>query len=331
MHASSAARLEQSVRKTLDDLRVPGRIDGAANALQLLRNWLIESNNGKWLLIIDNVDDAQYLLDYPSANRQQRVTAQQALHQECILDYLPSSSHGSILVTSRTTDAALKIVERKSVIAAQPMGVEHAVELLDKKLDCEHTHDEALELTKALDFMPLAINQAAAYIGHMSPRCSVSDYLRMLEKSDKSKLSLLDLNDGDLRRDREATNSIISTWQISFEHIHAIRPSASDLLSLMSFFDRQSIPESVLRRAPALLVCDQKRPTKKWASLRRTLRRFKHEDAAPDQVLENVLETAARGFDLDMKLLRSYSFIFAATTETFTMHILVQLSTRKWL
>ena len=62
--------------------------------------------------------------------------------------------------------------------------------------------DEALELTKALDHMPLAINQAAAYISQEWPLCSVQQYLEKLSESEKSKLSLLDLNEGDLRRDK---------------------------------------------------------------------------------------------------------------------------------
>jgi hypothetical protein len=62
IHAASATRLEQSVSKTLDDLKVPGRRDPAANPFQLLRNWLLDGRNGKWLLILDNVDDARYLL-----------------------------------------------------------------------------------------------------------------------------------------------------------------------------------------------------------------------------------------------------------------------------
>jgi tetratricopeptide (TPR) repeat protein len=322
IHASSAARLEQSVRTNLDDLKVSGRADQGANVFQLLRGWLQDSKNGKWLLILDNVDDARYLLKSSSSSKQQK---------ERILDYFPASSHGSVLLTSRTRDAALKVVERSSIISVEQMGAEHAVELMRKKLDCDHTHDEALQLTKALDYMPLAINQAAAYISHMSPRCSVGDYLRALKESDESKLSLLDLNDGDLRRDREATNSIISTWQISFEHIRAVRPSASNLLSLMSFFDRQAIPESALRGAPAPRVHDRKRPKKKWSSLLRILRTSRHEHAASGQVLEDVPETSTRGFDLDVILLRSYSFISSATPETFPMHSLVQLSTRTWL
>lgn len=331
LHASSAARLQQSIRKTLDDLKVPGRTEHAANVYQLLRSWLQNSRHGKWLLILDNVDDAQYLLEHPPEFQQGTDAAPNATHQDRIPDYLPTSTYGSILLTSRTTEAASKIVERKSIIVVEPMGAEHAVELLEKKLDCEHTSEEALELATTLDFMPLAINQAAAYISRMKPRISVSQYLRMLKESDKSKLSLLNINNGDLRRDGEAKNSIIPTWQISFDHIRTVRPSASDLLSLMSFFDRQSIPESVLRRNPVPLVTDQEQPLKKRSRLLRTLRKFQHKRTTSSQIPQGIPETALQDFELDIEMLRSYSLITAAGTNTFTMHNLVQFVTRKWL
>ena len=38
----------------------------------------------------------------------------------------------------------------------------------------------------------------------------------------------------------------MATWQISFEHIRQERPSAAQLLSLMSLFDRQGIPYHLL-------------------------------------------------------------------------------------
>lgn len=66
-------------------------------------------------------------------------------------------------------------------------------------------------------------------------------------RRDRSKKSVLDEAEKDLRRDREARNSIILTWQISFDHIHRARPSAAKLLSLMSLCDRQAIPESLVR------------------------------------------------------------------------------------
>jgi hypothetical protein len=51
---------------------------------------------------------------------------------------------------------------------------------------------------------------------------------------------------GETRRDGTASNSIMATWQISFEHIRKERSSAARLPSLMSLFDRQGIPEYLL-------------------------------------------------------------------------------------
>ena len=259
IHASSAKRFEHGVRKNLDLLKVPGRADPAANVFQLLREWLQDSKNGEWLLILDNVDNAQYLLEPPSNFRQEIYAAQHAPYQERILDYLPVTSHGSLLLTSRTREAALKVVTRLSVIAVAPMDMEQALKLLRGKLDREHPARNLDELVHALRFMPLAISQAAAYISNVSPRCSVSQYLMMLGESDRSKLSLLDYNDGDLRRDSEATNSIVSTWYISFERIRALSTSTSDLLSLLSFFDESCIPVSFFRRLAARMLADQER------------------------------------------------------------------------
>jgi tetratricopeptide (TPR) repeat protein len=330
VHASNAGRLEQSVRQTLEDLKVPGRADGAANVFQLLRNWLLDSKNGKWLLILDNVDDARYLVEPPSGSGHQTGNNQQSPPHERILDYLPASDQGSILLTSRTTEAAFKVVERSSVIVIEPMGAQHAVELLRRKLDCGYTHEEALQLAEALDFMPLAISQAAAYIGQESSRCSVQQYLKTLLESDKSRSSLLNLNDGDLRRDKEATNSIISTWQISFNHLRTIRPSAADLLSFMCFFDRQSIPESLLSRV-ITHICPVESTLGLGSRLLQILQIFSDKHAFCCQDRPHVSVTARLDLELDVKILRSYSFVTATTAQSFTMHSLVQFATRRWL
>lgn len=98
-----------------------------------------------------------------------------------------------------------------------------------------------------LEFMPLAIAQAAGYIRNREPRYSVSQYLRDFQKNDSEAIKLLKKEAGHLDRDWEAKNSILVTWQISFDYIRGEEPSAAELLSLMSFFDRQGIPQSVIR------------------------------------------------------------------------------------
>ena len=144
-------------------------------------------------------------------------------------------------MTTWSREIALKLVEQSDIIAVEPMDEAHAQALFEKKLGkkCE----DVAELVAALKFMPLAIVQAAAYISYRAPRCSVRQYLEQFRKSDHKRTNLLNYEGGQLRRDRDAKNSIIITWQISFDYILQTRPSAADLLSLMSFFDRQGIPE----------------------------------------------------------------------------------------
>src|SRR6266480_5691355 len=83
----------------------------------------------------------------------------------------------------------------------------------------------------------------------------------------------------DLRRDEEASNSILCTWKISFERIREERPSAADLLSFMSFFNPQGIPEFLLRN---YLECK------------------------PNTDNDDDIED---GFEDDLDLLRSYSIV----------------------
>lgn len=84
------------------------------------------------------------------------------------------------------------------------MAVAHALSLFERKLGPLDQGDDTAELAAALDFMPLAIVQAVAYISQRSPRCSVQRYLEDYRKSDRKKTSLLDYEGGQLRRDWEA-------------------------------------------------------------------------------------------------------------------------------
>jgi hypothetical protein len=49
--------------------------------------------------------------------------------------------------------------------------------LLQKKLGQQENSEEVTELAAALEYMPLAMVQAAAYISQRRPRCSVQQYL----------------------------------------------------------------------------------------------------------------------------------------------------------
>lgn len=187
--------------------------------------------------------------------------------------------------------------------------------------------DDASELAEALEFMPLAIVQAAAYISQRAPRYSVREYLQDFRKSDRKSTSLLNHESRQLRRDRETKNSIIVTWQISFDHIRGIRPSAADLLSLMSFFDRQGIPEALLRSPGEQR--NSRQDQKENIDDNYVNIDAGYSDGDEDNASQSSVDD---GFEDDVLALRNYSFISVNTDGTsFEMHRLVQLATRKWL
>ena len=293
------------MRDNLEDLKVPGRKDPQADIFQLFRGWLQDEQKGKWLLVLDNVDDADFLLQQPSQANNADSSESTRRSGRGYLDYLPSSDHGAILVTSRNESSALQIVDHGDVINVQPMSEEEALALLSNRLtDEQGDQEQLLELAQSLSCVPLALAQAAAYIRRKAPRYSVREYIQLLKQNDQSKQSLLNVNGANLRRDREANNSIILTWQISFDHIRSTRQSAADLLALMSFFDRQSIPEDVLR----------------------------YGDQVQRHTTTESFNALSQEWDSDIQTLRDFSFISViGDGMSFTMHDLVRFSLHKWL
>ena len=272
------------------------------------------------MLILDNVDDANFLLTPQTTSQEAQEGGLSSGSAQPFLQYLPPSATGSILITTRSRDMALKLVEESNIITVEPMDKEQALALCEKKLGIQSNQSDITELAAALEFMPLAIVQAAAYIKERAPRCSVRQYIKKLRKGDKAKTSLLNYDGGNLRRDWEAKNSIIITWQISFDHIFRTRRSAADLLSLMSFFDRQGIPETLLRGQGG---------TRNRCESSGTDCENNDESDGGDSALDASIDD---GFEDDILTLRNYSFISLTTDiATFEMHGLVQLATRKWL
>lgn len=237
MHASNAARIEQGYRDIADQVRLACRNDPQADIFKLVHNWLRNKKNGRWLLVLDSADNAAALTLPVSNDLKTQSSSGDGSRPRCLSSYLPQSENGSVLVTSRTKSVALQLVEESDILPIEPMDDTSGKELLRKKLGAEADEDHIAKLARALEFMPLALVQAAAYIRQRAPRCSVQQYLEEFYKNDRKRAGLLDYDGGRLRRDNEAKNSILLTWQISFDHILQTRRSAADLLSLMSFFD----------------------------------------------------------------------------------------------
>jgi tetratricopeptide (TPR) repeat protein len=274
-------------------VNIPGWDNPQVSILELVSNWLCDEVNGRWVMIVDNADDVGVFsqLDRSSTSHNSVQVTQP------LLDFLPQSLNGSTLITSRSRDAAYKLTGSDSdIIKVEPMDEDQALSLLQKKLPGKLDRNEGGELVHTLDCMPLAITQAAAYISQRSPRITVSKYLSDLRKGDEERASLLKKDLGDTRRDGRASNSIIATWQISFEYIRKEWSSAARLLSLMSLFDRQGIPDALLLGS--------------------------YED---DGIAE-------ADFEDDISILTSFSLVTMNTEgNEFEMHRLVQFSTKKWL
>jgi tetratricopeptide (TPR) repeat protein len=296
VHAGSAARFEEGYRTIAERVRLPGCSKPDTDILRLVHNWLSDENNGRWVMIVDNADDIN-VFTCPSDRHRGQKNDVSGGAVTTLLKFLPQSPNGSFLITSRSRDAAFQLTGNYSdIITVHPMAQQAALALLRNKLgrSCEQEDDAGL--VEALDYMPLAIAQAAAYISRRSPRATVSTYLHDIHKGDRDRAELLEVDLGDARRDGASSNSVLATWQISFEYIRAVRPTATELLSLMSLFDRQGIPESML----AFCYGDGK--------------------------------DASSTFEEDLSMLIGFSLVAADIDgHKFEMHRLVQFSTRKWL
>ncbi|CAG8220880.1 unnamed protein product [Penicillium salamii] len=306
-------------RDIADYAKIPGRQDPGADIFKLTENLLRDEKKGKWTLILDNIDDDWFVAEFLATGREGPANGRIKALTRPLLDYLPRSSNGSIIIITRTKEVALKIVEHKDLIKVEPMARPETLDLIQKKVDLFEASQEILELVEELEFMPLAIVQAAAYIRHRAPRRSISQYLEKLRKGDGVAIRLLNYEGGHLYRDWEAKNAISATWQISFDHIRRIRPFAADILSLMSFFDRHAIPENMIR------VQHQRRNDP--SNLGEVVNESSEEEMDTASEFD-----ADQDFEDDIATLRDHSFIsFYEDRTVFTMHRLVQLTTRVWL
>jgi tetratricopeptide (TPR) repeat protein len=291
VHASNAVRFEQAYRSIAATLQLPGWDDFKVDILRLVSGWLSNVDNGCWLMILDNADDIDVFRQTQEETSQSNETPQ---HRIPLAGYIPQTSTGSVLITTRDRKAALWLSGGyENVIPVEAMDEDQAKQLLRTRIPPSLSTELDLEhLVRELEYLPLAITQAAAYISARATRMTVSKYLTLFRQGESNQRRLLDEDSGDLRRDQGLPNSVIRTWQISFDQIEKTSPRSAELLSLIAMFDRQGIPESLL------------------------------------------LATNQHPLDLEDALspLHEFSLItIEKGGKSFEMHRLVQLASRKWL
>ena len=272
-------------------LDLPGWDDRKVNKLQLVSRWLSNHVREPWLLVFDSADDKELFLPNPSPSGDERTPPSPPL-----LCYLPHAPNGSILITTRDKRLAVDISSDDDLIEILPMTKSEAKELLSKRVRRENSGLNDLksdELCKVLEYLPLAITQAAAYISYNS--ITVDEYLKMFHASDSEMQNLLSKDSKDRRRNLQdigIANSVIRAWKVTFDQIIKQDFRASEILSLMAVLGGQRVPEMLLNR----------------------------------------LATNQTDFIAAVGTLKAFSFISKEIgAATFIIHRLIQVSTRKWL
>lgn len=183
-----------------------------SDVAKLVLSWLNQQEH--WLLVIDSLDDAAV-----------------------VEDYLPERSPGGLtLVTTRNPNA--------DEIDAEPFEVglldaEDAVELLSlrsKLGDVAETPTgkaEAQKIVEELGFLPLAIEQAGAYIRETSK--DIFKFLPSYRNNPKTHHNRIP------KRNRKYDKSIATTWKLSFQQIEQNNRTASKLLQLFAFLNPDGI------------------------------------------------------------------------------------------
>ncbi len=189
-------------------------------------SWL--NTHRDWLLIIDNVEDL-----------------------ELVKGFLPTARRGSLLFTTRLQTLGTLASSRE----VEPMSLEEGMELLlrrsgyvrrDASGQQLSPSDEAIArtLVGAMDGLPLALDQAAAYIE--KTQCSLSDFLHLFRL-----FPVQLLHERDTCMDHPV--SVASTFALSFERLQKTNPAAADLLTVCCFLAPDAIPEGLLTQAASTL------------------------------------------------------------------------------
>jgi len=182
--------------------------------------WL--ATHTEWLLILDNVDDLSI-----------------------VVSLLPVHHLGDVLLTTRL-QASGTIAHN---IYVEKMGLDEGILFLLRRTETAITNqaldsipkevrEQAANVVTALDGLPLALDQAGAYIEET--RCGVSRYLDIYSTRRKELL----LRRGMLPVDHP--DSVTATLSLSFQQVEKENATAANLLRLLAFFGSEAIPEEIL-------------------------------------------------------------------------------------
>ncbi|KAJ6257641.1 kinesin light chain [Drechslerella dactyloides] len=179
---------------------------------KLVRQRLCAKTAGKWSLIVDNADDRDLLCELEQT--------------EGLLAFLPESDDGLTIFTTRHgRGGGYGLVREVSSSKVPPSGLRNY-------------------LFAELEYLPLAITQAAAYLN--TNKSSITEYLRLLRSTEQDAAVIMSTDFGDKTRYRNSSNAVAKTWTITFNKILEQDKTAADLLAFISCIEWKQIPYSIL-------------------------------------------------------------------------------------
>jgi tetratricopeptide (TPR) repeat protein len=239
--AVDVTSFENAYREIGQRLQVPGIEEHGVDVKSLVKNAMNQDSYGRWLLIVDNVDDMELFFG-PAA----------------LCDYLPSSPQGSILFTTRNHQAVVKLdIYLQNIITAAKMSDTEALKMLQTNLKDNQTsdRDSTTALLELLAHLPLAIKQASAYMAKMG--MSTTKYLQHCRASDQKLIKLLSQETEYQGRYKGISNAVATTWLVSFTHISRDQPLAADILRWSCFLVEKDIPVSLFSQGEDELEVDE--------------------------------------------------------------------------
>lgn len=231
--ASAQADLAAGYLAIAQALKLPEREGQDQEVIiEAIKRWLVI--NSGWLLILDNVEDPGVL--------------------QAFLPHAAACA-GHVLLTTR--QQAVGTIAT-GVLEVEPLDIAEGVMFVlrrAKKLALEAPLEQAEAELRAsaqalfqdLDGLPLALDQAGAYIEETG--CSLADYLARYQAS---RAFLLQRRGGTSQPEMHP-HSVAVTFLLSLEKIEETHRAAADLLRLCAFLAPDAIPEELFRRGASAL------------------------------------------------------------------------------
>lgn len=201
-----------------------GESPDTISKVSLVRKWL--ESNGNWLLIFDNVQKLEDLYNPVVSD----------------INFIPQSSLGHILITSRNPNWS----SIATPLNIQVFLLEEAIEFLQKRTG-QIDATGAIDLANELGYLPLALEQAAAFIVE-TPGMTFQKYLEIFRERHQElwKNESPPIN---------YPNTVATTWSISIESIRKENPASLELLNFCAFLASEDIPMSLFTK-PFIFIDD---------------------------------------------------------------------------